>query len=139
MPYLAGVGLALAVCALASGVALDEDRAFYPTVTIVVASYYALFAAMAGGGSVLGSESAVALLFLLASVLGFKKNMWVIVGALCAHGVFDSIHGQLIVNPGVPWWWPRFCLTYDLATGCYLALLLRRSPQRAWPSPRLRW
>jgi hypothetical protein len=128
MPYLIGVGLALAVCVFASWVGLDRDRAFYPTVTIVVASYYALFATMAGSTAALSSESAVILLFLFASVLGFKKNMWIIAGALCAHGVLDSIHSHLIANPGVPPWWPAFCMAYDLTAGCYLGVLLVRSP-----------
>jgi hypothetical protein len=38
--------LALAVGGLATVSGLDRDRAFYPTVTIVVASYYALFAVL---------------------------------------------------------------------------------------------
>lgn len=134
MPYLVGVGLALAVCVFASWVGLDRDRAFYPTVTIVVASYYALFAAMAGSGAALGSESAVILLFVLAAVLGFKRSMWVVAGALCAHGALDSIHGFVIANPGVPEWWPAFCGAYDITAGCYLGVLLARSPNASRPS-----
>jgi hypothetical protein len=48
MAYLVGGLLALTVGALATLVHLDRDRAFYPTVLIVVASYYALFAVMTG-------------------------------------------------------------------------------------------
>jgi hypothetical protein len=39
-----GALLAFAVGLFATGIGLDRDRAFYPAVTIVVASYYALFA-----------------------------------------------------------------------------------------------
>jgi hypothetical protein len=46
-----GVILALAVGLLATKVSLDRDRAFYPVVTIVVASYYALFAVMGASGA----------------------------------------------------------------------------------------
>jgi hypothetical protein len=105
-------------------------------VTIVVASYYALFATMAGSGSALASESVVVLLFIIASVLGFKRNMWVIVGALCAHGALDSVHARLIANPGVPGWWPAFCLAYDLTAGCYLGLLLSGRMPLAFRSSR---
>jgi hypothetical protein len=31
----------------------------------------------------------------------------------------------LIQNPGVPAWWPGFCLTYDIAAAGYLAWILR--------------
>jgi hypothetical protein len=48
MPYLAGVVLALIVSVYATVVDFDRDRAFYPTVLVVVASYYVLFAVMGG-------------------------------------------------------------------------------------------
>jgi hypothetical protein len=127
MPYVIGAGLALAVCFFATFAGFDRDRAFYPTLTVVIASYYALFAVMGGTPRALRIESVVILLFLLVSVLGFKLNLWVVVGALCGHGVFDLFHAHLIANAGVPEWWPKFCLTYDVAAGGYLALLLSRS------------
>ena len=42
MAYLVGVVLAAVVCGFATIAGLDRDRAFYPTVTIVIASYYGL-------------------------------------------------------------------------------------------------
>ena len=122
MPYVIGARLSLAVCLSATLAGLDRDRAFYPTLTIVIASYYALFAVMAGATRALSIEAVVILFFLFVSVLGFKLNLWVVVGALCGHGVFDLAHAHLITNPGVPMWWPRFCLTYDVAAGAYLAV-----------------
>ena len=127
MPYAVGVGLALAVCLFATSVGFDRDRAFYPTVTIVIASYYALFAVMGGSTRALGIESVVILLFLVASVLGFKLNLWFVVGALFGHGFLDFFHAGLIANPGVPVWWPPFCLACDGTMGGYLAFLLSRS------------
>ena len=44
MEYLIGVILTLAVAAFATVVGFDRERAFYATVLIVIASYYALFA-----------------------------------------------------------------------------------------------
>jgi hypothetical protein len=44
-----------------------------------------------------------------------------------AHGIFDFFHGQVIIDPGVPAWWPMFCLTYDVAAAGYLAWLLGRA------------
>jgi hypothetical protein len=48
MSYLIGVILALAVCVSAPLIGLSRDRAFYPTMLIVIASYYVLFAVMGG-------------------------------------------------------------------------------------------
>ena len=127
MPYVIGAGLALVICLFATFVGFDRDRALYPTLTIVIASYYALFALMGGAMGALGVESVVILMFALASVVGFKFNLWVVVGALVGHGIFDALHAHFVANPGVPVWWPMFCLAYDVAAGGYLALLLGRS------------
>jgi hypothetical protein len=112
---------------LATYVGFDCDRAFYPTVMIVIASYYGLFVVMGGSMQALILESVVMAGFLLLSILGFRFNLWSVVAGLCAHGVFDVFHGRFISNPGVPVWWPMFCLTYDIATAEYLAWLLNRS------------
>ena len=46
MPYVIGIVLSLSVALFARLVGFDRDRAFYPTVMIVIASTYVLFAAM---------------------------------------------------------------------------------------------
>jgi len=74
MAYLIGVGLALAVSLMARIVGLDRDRAFYPTVMIVIASYYGLFAVMGGSTQALGMES-VAIAAFLGSLSGHCLHM----------------------------------------------------------------
>jgi hypothetical protein len=128
MEYLIGLVLAAAVAGLATAVGFDRERAFYPTVLIVIASYYVLFAAMDASSRTLIIESAVASGFLLVAVLGFRKNFWFIVAALVGHGVFDSVHHLVIDNPGVPHWWPGFCLVFDGFLGVFLAVHLIRHP-----------
>ncbi len=131
MALLVGVVLALAVGLFATVVGLDRDRAFYPTVTIVVASCYALFAVMGASTSALLLESMVGAAFLAAAVSGFRSSLWVVVLALAAHGVFDLGHARVISNPGVPAWWPAFCMAYDVTAAAYLAWLLRIGRVRA--------
>ena len=46
MALAIGAALAIFVGLFATGVGLDRDRAFYPVVTIVIATYYVLFAVM---------------------------------------------------------------------------------------------
>ena len=92
MEYLIGVVMALAIGFFASAVGFDRNRAFYPVVMIVIASYYALFALMGG-----------------------------------------SLHSHLVSNPGVPGWWPGWCLSYDVTAAGYLAWLLLRSGGPARP------
>src|SRR5215813_2090590 len=108
MEYLVGVILALAVAGFATGVGLDRGRSFYPTVAIVVASYYALFAVMGGTTRTLVIEAATAAGFAALAVLGFRGNIWLVVAAIAGHGVFDFFHHLFIRNQGVPVWWPGF-------------------------------
>ncbi len=120
MEYLIGAGLALGVGLFASLTGYDRGRGFYPTVLVVVASYYDLFAIIGGREGVLGQESVPLALFVVLSVVGFRTNLWVVVVALAAHGLFDLVHGQIITNPGVPAWWPMFCLSFDVSAAIYL-------------------
>ena|SRR5215831_5160186 len=130
MEYLVGVILTLAVAAFAAVVGFDRERAFYPTVLIVIASYYALFAVMGASRHTLVIESIVAGVFVLFAVLGFKGNYWLVVAALVAHGVFDFIRHFFIDNPGVPQFWPGFCFASDVVFGAWVAVLIitRRQP-----------
>ena len=131
MALVIGVLLGLAVGALGAGAGFDRDRAFYPVVTIVVASYYSLFAVMGASTQVVVLESLVGMIFLAAAVAGFKSSLWIVVAALAAHGISDLSHGAVIPNPGVPSWWPEFCLAIDVTMAAYLALRLRSGRLRA--------
>ena len=55
-----------------------------------------------------------------------ESSLWIVVATLVGHGVFDFVHHRLIENPGVPPWWPGFCLAFDVAAGGFLAVLLVR-------------
>jgi hypothetical protein len=126
MEYVIGVVLAAVVCAFAVLAGFDRDRVFYPTMLIVVATYYILFAVVGSSTPALTIESLVAGGFLMLAVAGFKRNLWLVVGGLAGHGVFDFFHHTFIQNPGVPVWWPGFCLSFDVFAGIFLAVLLMR-------------
>ena len=127
LPYVVGLVLSIGVALFARWVGLDRDRAFYPTVLIVIASYYVLFAAMIGSVETVLLESVVMAAFVIAAVAGFKGSAWIIVGGLAAHGVQDAVHGHIVANAGVPAWWPAWCLAYDVGAAAALAWLLLRA------------
>jgi hypothetical protein len=128
--YAIGLVLALGVFAFARTVGFDRDRAFYPTVLIVVALYYVLFAVMSGSIRTLIMESLVMTAFAIAAVAGFRRSLWIVAAGLLAHGVLDLVHHLVIANAGVPVWWPGFCSAYDIAAAGGLAWLLVRP---RWP------
>ena len=130
-PVVVGVLLALIVGLFARAVGLDRDRAFYPVVTIIVASYYALFAVMGASPHALVAESLASVVFLAAAIIGFKSSLWIVAAALAGHGIFDLVHATFIDNPGVPAWWPPWCLAYDVTAAAYLAWLLSSGRLRA--------
>jgi hypothetical protein len=127
LPYIVGIVLSIAVAVFARWVGFDRDRAFYPTVLIVIASYYVLFAAMVGSVETVLFESILMTLFVIAAVAGFKGSPWIVVGGLAAHGVQDSVHNYIVANAGVPAWWPAWCLAYDVGAAAALAWLLMRT------------
>jgi hypothetical protein len=133
MAYAAGIALAFIVVYFGRATGLARDRAFYPTLVIIVASYYVLFALMAGSPQALVVESIVMSAFAVGAVIGFKRSPWLVIACLGAHGVFDVFHDSISANPGVPAWWPAFCLTFDVGAAGLLAWLSMRAQLSARP------
>ena len=131
MALLVGALLAFSVGILTTVTGMDRDRALYPVVTMVVGSYYVLFAAMGASTEVLVLESLVGMVFLALAVCGFRSSLWIVAAALAGHGLFDFVHGELIANPGMPVWWPPFCAAYDVTAAGFLAWLLKSGRIRA--------
>lgn len=120
MEIAIGVILALSACGLAIAAGFERDRAFYPVMLIVIASYYDLFAVIGGDRGVLAVEVAISLAFASLAVLGFRVNLWLTVAGLLGHAVLDFFHGHVVTNTGLPDWWPMFCATFDAVAGLCL-------------------
>jgi hypothetical protein len=131
MPLLIGAVLALAVGMMATAVGLDRDRAFYPTVMIVIAAIYPFFAVLASSTHALLLDALVGSVFIALSLWGFRSSLWIVAAALALHGVMDIGHHRFIFNPGVPAFWPAFCSAYDVIAAAYLAWLLKTGHSRA--------
>jgi hypothetical protein len=133
-PLLIGIALAGGLAVLMTRVAIDRDRAYYPVVLIVVASYYVLFAVIGGSLRALMLETIAMAAFTAVALVGFRSNLQWVAAAIVAHGLFDVVHGYLIANAGVPMWWPAFCMAFDIAAGGYAAWLFasRRTAGRAY-------
>jgi hypothetical protein len=131
MEYLIGAVLAPTVLGLTTLAGIGRGRNFYPLILIVVAHYYLLFAAMAASAQALLLEAAAAGVFMSLAALGFRTSSWLVAAALAGHGLFDTTHHLFIDNPGVPDWWPGFCMTFDVVAGGILAVLLIKQPHSA--------
>ncbi len=125
MEYLVGITLAVFFCTAATALGLDRERAFYPAVVMAVASYYLAFAVADGRGEVMLAEAAIAAVFVVSAVAGFKLDPRIAVFALGAHGAMDVVHHLLVDNSGVPQVWPGFCASFDLAAAGFVALVMR--------------
>jgi hypothetical protein len=134
MDYLIGIVVGLVVSLCATWIGFDRDRSFYPTIIVVIACYYALFAVIGAPVGALLRESVGIALFIGMAVLGFKRDLRLVVAAFIAHGTFDLFHARLIDNPGVAAWWPPFCLACDVVMAAYLAWLLGSSRLAAKPA-----
>jgi hypothetical protein len=138
VPILIGLALALLIGLAATLLRMERDRALYPVLLMVTATYYVLFAAMSGGRSIV-RELLIAAVFTLAAVIGFRRRIWIVVVAFSAHGILDSMHERAADNPGVPVWWPSFCLAFDVAAAAYLWWRLTREQPAIGPACTSPW
>lgn len=137
VPLLIGLLVAALVAAYATMTSLGRSRAFYPTVLIVVAHYYVLFAVLGESQQALVAELLVMAVFVAMATVGHARSLRLVVLGLAAHGVMDAFHGLVIENPGVPTWWPPFCLGFDVAAALALWLVQANEGRRraATPAP----
>lgn len=125
MEYIMGVVLGLGVGGLLGTVmSLDRCRSYYPTILIVTATYYVLFGVMGASGRIVAAEIVVATGFSVVALVGFKKSLWLVAAGIASHGVFDLVQHLFIPNPGVPQWWPGFCLAIDITMAGWLGVRL---------------
>jgi hypothetical protein len=125
IPVLVGVLTAVAIAALAKSTRFDQDRSFYPTVLIVIASYYVLFAVMGGSPHALVWELVVAVAFSAVAIVGGLYLPLLVGVGIVAHGLFDLVYFTMMENAGVPDWWPSFCGSIDVVLGLWVVGLSR--------------
>jgi hypothetical protein len=134
IPLVVGSLLALAVAILGKVTRFDRDRSFYTAVLLIIASYYVLFAIQGDSLQALPWEGLVAIAFAIVAVFGALRLPLLVGVGILAHGLFDLAHPALIHNPGVPPWWPSFCMSFDVFLGLWvigMTLSHRTRPQRA--------
>lgn len=125
IPVLVGVLTAVAIAVFAKSTRFDQDRSFYPTVLIVIASYYVLFAVMGGSPHALVWELVVAVAFSAVAIVGGLYLPLLVGVGIVAHGLFDLVYFTMMENAGVPDWWPGFCGSLDVVLGLWVIGLSR--------------
>ncbi len=133
MEYAVGIILGIAVGIFSTVVGLDRDRALYPAILVVIASYYGLYAVLGGSNTAIVLETLVGLLFVAVAAVGFRVDLWIVAAGTVGHGIFDVFHHLIIENPGLPTWWPMFCMSIDITLGVYMAWLLWSKRVRVRP------
>jgi len=123
LPITIGVILAAVMAFLARITNFDRDRSYYAVVLIVIASYYVLFACIAGEAIV--AEIFVASIFSVLAIVGVFRWPLLLGIGIFMHGAFDLVHGHIISNSGVPVWWPAFCASIDIVLGIWVIYLVK--------------
>lgn len=125
LPVVVGVLLGIGIAALGKFTRFDQDRSFYFTVLVVIASYYVLFAVMGGSGYALIWELVIAAVFSTVAIVGALFFPTLVGIGIVAHGLFDLVHDGIVENAGVPTWWPGFCGSIDVVLGLWVISLAR--------------
>ena len=100
LPVVIGVLSAVAIAALARSTGFDRDRSFYPTVLVVIAAYYILFAVMGGSRQALAWEIVVAVAFSTVAITGALRLPLLVGVGIFSHGLFDFVHYMMIQDAG---------------------------------------
>mgnify|MGYP003347563406 CR=1 FL=1 len=104
MEFIIGLALAIAVGLFATATGLDRDRSFYPTITIVIAGLYVLFAVMGESTHALMIELAIGAAFVIAAVAGFKGSLWIVVVALAGATALGAVWKIVHATAGARWY-----------------------------------
>jgi hypothetical protein len=121
--FITGAGLALVLAIFGKLTSYEKDRSFFPTLLIVIASYYLLFAILDGSVSTILIEIAIASFFIVLAIWGSYRFPLIVGAGIALHGIFDFMYGHLYVNNGVPVWWPAFCAGIDIPFGLWIMYL----------------
>ena len=121
--FITGVGLAVVLAVFGKLTGYEKDKSFFPTLLIVIASYYMLFAILDGSVSTILIEIAVASIFIVIAIWGSYRFPLIVGAGIALHGIFDFMYGYLYVNNGVPVWWPAFCAGIDIPFGLWVMYL----------------
>lgn len=118
-----GLVLSLSVIIFAKFSGFDRDKSFYPTILIVIAAYYVLFAIISGH-SVL-RELLIASVFLVIAVFGAHKSLAIVGAGIAAHGGYDIFHVIYFSKHVAPTWWAPFCASVDFVLGFWVIYLAK--------------
>ncbi|MEQ8524724.1 MAG: hypothetical protein RIB15_08550 [Gracilimonas sp.] len=98
----------------------EKDRSYFPTILIVIALVYILFAVMSSNVDVIIAEAVVATMFITGALYGSVNSLRMVAILLIVHGLYDFIHPHIFNYNTVPSWWPIFCLYVDVILGVWI-------------------
>ncbi|GAC23673.1 hypothetical protein GMES_1374 [Paraglaciecola mesophila KMM 241] len=113
-----GAMVAVLIIGLAKLNKFDKDRSFFPTLTIVIASYYPLFGVLES--RFIWHEWMVFVLFTLITLYWYSRYTLAIGVLLIGHGLYDFAMHIGSVGNHIPQWWPMFCGALDVTLGSWV-------------------
>lgn len=89
----------------------------------IIGAIYIGFAVADGRPHVIATETVVATAFVVLAAAAMKPAPWLVVIALVAHGIKDTLQHrtQFVANMR---WWPPFCLVVDFVAAALIAVRL---------------
>ncbi len=129
-----GFSVGLGVALLARWTRFDRDKSFYPTVLIVIAFYYVLFAILYGSERAILTQVVIATAFCAIAIAGRRIGVYCVAAGIAAHGVYDFAYATFGIDHGAPQWWPVFCGVIDIILGAAAVAAVKLAPRRDSPS-----
>jgi len=130
LPVFLGVLVSVTTIILVRFVGMTRERSLFPSALIAIASFYVVFAIQAEQTNTIIINVFVTAAFILLSILGFVRSLWLVVFGLIAHGIFDAAYAVSGMSPA-PDWWGVFCIAIDVIWGLALAVLIMQKEVRS--------
>ena len=125
-------GVAAGVVTIILATIIRGQRWLYSIGLLTLPSLYAFFALQAGDQAVAVKELIYGIPFVVAglvfALVSIRRSAVVVGTFWILHGLYDLTHNRIILNVGVPGWYPIWCFSVDIVIGGYLLWLSRRIP-----------
>lgn len=119
-----GVVLSSLLIVSAKFTRFDRDASFYPSILIFIASFYILFAVMAGHS--VAREVGISSVFIFLALYGAYKSLFIVGFAIALHGIYDILHIVQFKVTVAPTWWAPFCSAVDFVVGIWVMYLSKK-------------
>lgn len=115
-----GITLAGLTILLIQTLSLENNHKMYAVALIIAASIYLGFSLLSQNTTWIFTETVGTITFSLIAFIGVKFSPWFLAMGWLIHPVWDLLIDNHKLTTFVPYWYPTFCIGYDIVIALYI-------------------